>query len=92
MCLLGVGLRSGGGPIPAGWLPPRLPRPPHPPPAHSLFAFFVNVVYLIPVGGRKERAGCRKGQGHSPSRGVVRKGEEGREGKQSPGPHRHPGV
>ena len=82
--LLGIsadtpGLRSGGGPIPAGWLPPRLPRPPHPPPAHSLFAFFVNVVYLIPVGGRKERAGCRKGQGHSPSRGVVRKGEEGRE-------------
>lgn len=79
------------GPHPRSLAAPRLPQPPSPP-AHSLFAFFVNVIYLVPAGGRKERAGCRKGQGHNPSRGVVRNGEEGREGKQPPGAHRCPGV
>lgn len=37
--------------------PHHLPYP-HPWPAHLLFAFFINVIYLIPAGEQKN-CGCR---------------------------------
>lgn len=84
-----VNPRPAGGLLPSScWVPPS--------PAHSLFAFFINVIDLIPAEQR-EHGGCGEVRGASP--GVAGRGRVGcGEGKQ-PGeleaqpscPHRHPG-
>lgn len=50
---------------PQAFLPP-------PWPAHSLFAFFIDVIDLIPAGERKESSGCRAVHTRSGLRRVRR--------------------